>query len=122
MGFSRSGFTSGYFDGKRTAEMFGARTKADVQAGEEVFAGLRQLEILPVIAEFAEYLLNSGNNDEEAEIKKGMIETITSLVTDELFRQKLSDTENTDLEKQAQAVNKKITDGEIRNLNILIGV
>lgn len=41
--FSRSGFTSGYFDGKRTADMFGARTKADVQAGEEVFAGLRQL-------------------------------------------------------------------------------
>lgn len=41
--FSRSGFTSGYFDGRRTADMFGARTKADVQAGEEVFSGLRQL-------------------------------------------------------------------------------
>lgn len=41
--FSRSGFTSGYFDGRRTVEMFGARTKADVQAGEEVFSGLRQL-------------------------------------------------------------------------------
>ncbi|MBQ3376305.1 MAG: DUF4037 domain-containing protein [Erysipelotrichaceae bacterium] len=86
------------------------------------FAGLRQLEILPVVAEFAEYLLNSGNSDEEAKIKKGMIDTIASLVADELYRQKLSDTESTDLEKQAQAVNKKITDGEIRNLNILIGV
>jgi len=56
--FSRSGFTSGYFDGKRTADMFGARTKADVQAGEEVFAGLRQLyhkqtPLVPVKADFA---------------------------------------------------------------------
>ena len=56
--FSRSGFTSGYFDGKRTAEMFGARTKADVQAGEEVFAGLRQLyhkqtALVPVEMSFA---------------------------------------------------------------------
>lgn len=41
--FSRSGFTSGYFDGKRDKAMFGARTKADVQAGEEVFSSLRQL-------------------------------------------------------------------------------
>lgn len=41
--FSRSGFTSGYFDGKRDKSMFGARTKADVQAGEEVFSSLRQL-------------------------------------------------------------------------------
>ena len=86
------------------------------------FAGLRQLKTLPVIAEFAEYLLNSGNSEEEAEIKKGMIETIASLIVDELNKQKLSESESTDLEKQGQAVNKKITDGEIRNLNILIGV
>lgn len=30
--FSRSGFTTGYFDGRRTASMFGIRQKEDVTA------------------------------------------------------------------------------------------
>ena len=41
--FSRSGFTSGYFEGKRDRQMFGFRTKSDVQAAGEVLSSMRQL-------------------------------------------------------------------------------
>ena len=42
--FSRSGFTSGYFDGRCGKEMFGVRTKEDVtQANVKVFAELKAL-------------------------------------------------------------------------------
>lgn len=41
--FSRSGFTTGYYDGKLTQEMFGVRSKEDVTAAGEV---LRQLAAL----------------------------------------------------------------------------
>ena len=34
--FSRSGFTQGYFDGKRSGEMFGIRQKDDVVAAAPV--------------------------------------------------------------------------------------
>ena len=36
--FSRSGFTSGYFDGKRDKDMFGVRTKEDVVAAKGVLS------------------------------------------------------------------------------------
>jgi putative protease len=41
--FSRSGFTSGYFDGERDKAMFGVRTKSDVAAAEGVLQSLRGL-------------------------------------------------------------------------------
>lgn len=41
--FSRSGFTSGYFDGRRDKSMFGFRTKEDVTAASGVFGELRNL-------------------------------------------------------------------------------
>ena len=42
--FSRSGFTTGYLDGRLGREMFGTRTKEDVTgATEEVFSELRNL-------------------------------------------------------------------------------
>lgn len=41
--FSRSGFTDGYFAGKRDKTMFGFRTKEDVTAAGDVFARLRNL-------------------------------------------------------------------------------
>ena len=42
--FSRSGFTAGYPDGKRGREMFGIRTKENVEAaGAKVFASLHSL-------------------------------------------------------------------------------
>lgn len=41
--FSRSGFTDGYYTGRRTAEMFGRRTREDVVAAPPVLARLRRL-------------------------------------------------------------------------------
>ncbi|MDO4750002.1 MAG: U32 family peptidase [Eubacteriales bacterium] len=41
--FSRSGFTDGYFTGKRGKYMFGYRSKEDVVAAEKVFDDLRRL-------------------------------------------------------------------------------
>lgn len=41
--FSRSGFTDGYFTGKRTLDMFGSRTKDDVTAASAVLPLLRGL-------------------------------------------------------------------------------
>lgn len=42
--FSRSGFTQGYFDGKRSREMFGVRQKEDVEAASSaIFAQLHTL-------------------------------------------------------------------------------
>ena len=41
--FSRSGFTDGYYTGKRNASMFGYRTKEDVVAANDVFEDLQRL-------------------------------------------------------------------------------
>ena len=41
--FSRSGFTTGYFDGKRDAGMFGIRQKEDVTAASDVLDSLARL-------------------------------------------------------------------------------
>lgn len=41
--FSRSGFTAGYFEGRRGAEMFGTRQKEDVTAAAGVLKGLSRL-------------------------------------------------------------------------------
>lgn len=87
-----------------------------------MFTGLRQLEKLSVIAEFCEYLLNSGSTETETDAKKEMIRNVSALIIDELQNQKLTDSDSDDLEKQAENVNRRITDNNIRNMNILAGV
>ena len=75
-----------------------------------------------MIAEFCEYLLNSGSSEREVDAKKEMIRNVCSLNIDELQNQKLTESESDDLEKQAENVNRTITDNNIRNMNILAGV
>jgi len=41
--FSRSGFSDGYLTGRRTADMYGNRSKEDVVGAEKVFKNLQQL-------------------------------------------------------------------------------
>ena len=41
--FSRSGFTDGYYTGRRTADMFGARSKEDVMSASAVLPKLAAL-------------------------------------------------------------------------------
>ena len=87
-----------------------------------IFRAMRELERLSYIADFLEYLLNSGNSPEEVKSKSEMINNVVSLIVSELLQQELIEKETDDLEKAAHMVNKKISDNNIRNLNILIGV
>jgi len=53
--FSRSGFTDGYFTGKIGKEMFGIRTKDDVQKSKEIFGFIHELyrnerQVRPIFA------------------------------------------------------------------------
>lgn len=41
--FSRSGFTDGYFTGKRDADMFGVRTKDDIEKSKTVLSSIHEL-------------------------------------------------------------------------------
>ncbi|MBR2746186.1 MAG: DUF4037 domain-containing protein [Erysipelotrichaceae bacterium] len=87
-----------------------------------IFHAMRNLDRLSYIADFLEYLLNSGNSPAEVKSKTEMIDNVVSLMTAELLQQGLIEKETDDLEKAAHMVNKKISDNDIRNLNILIGV
>ena len=86
------------------------------------FRALRSLKKLSVTAEIFEYLITSGNEETVSDNKRGMIETVNSLIVEELLNQKLLDQEEGDLEKIAYKVNEKIEDNEIRNMDILVSV
>ena len=54
--FSRSGFTDGYYTGKLGRDMFGIRTKEDVQASNDIIASLHELyrnerQSIPILAD-----------------------------------------------------------------------
>lgn len=59
--FSRSGFTQGYLDGKRTADMFGIRTKSDVEASAQVISSLASLYRAEYPAVGVDMTLDIGN-------------------------------------------------------------
>ncbi len=86
------------------------------------FRALRDLEKLSHLYDSLEYLISSGNNQEEAETKEERIEEIVFSIMKELNFQNLTNSDSCDLEKQAYIVNDRIKDSEIRNLNILYAV
>ena len=86
------------------------------------FRALRELDILSDLYNELEYLISSGNTPQEAVKKQETVETISAKVIDELVRQGLTKINSTELERQAYAVNDKIKDGNIRNLNILYAI
>ena len=81
------------------------------------FKALRNLPVLSISADILEYLLTG--DFQEVGTRQAMVETLGQLVTEELIRQGLTRRKDSDLEKQAYAVNDTIEDGELRNLNIL---
>lgn len=83
------------------------------------FRALRGLEILPQLSDALEFLISSDNESENASVKKAVIEDICSLISKELQRQNITKNTCSDLEKHAYSVNDFITDGDMRNLNIL---
>ena len=86
------------------------------------FRALRELPRLSVLADVLEVLLNSGNYENEIALKSDMIKTAVGLINDELIRKGYVSIENSDLDKQAYAINNTIKDNDIRNLDIMISV
>ena len=86
------------------------------------FRAISELDRLSEVGEFLNYLLNNGNDPEQARIKKDMINTVSELLNDVLLEKGYVKEANSDLEKQAYTINNCIVDAEIRNLNILISV
>lgn len=86
------------------------------------FRGLKNLSKLNMLADDLEFLISSGNTENEYEIKIAKIESICTSVADELRSQCLTNLDNNEMEQLAYAINEIITDNNIRNLHILYGV
>ena len=86
------------------------------------FRAMRDLPILSLHAELAEYLLTTGNNPEMAEEKQNAMEGMAADLIGELRRQQLTKAVCGDLEKHAYSVNDQIGDPELRNAHVLAGV
>jgi len=77
--FSRSGFTAGYLEGKRTSEMFGYRTKEDVVAAEDVLPQIAKLyEKEPQTIAIDMMLYAIENDNSQLTVSDG-IHTVTAI-------------------------------------------
>ena len=86
------------------------------------FRALRALPKLADLSDHLEWLLTTGNEPEQAEVKYDAIEQIASDVISELQEQELTKAVCGDLEKHAYSINDAVADAEIRNLHILAAV
>ena len=86
------------------------------------FRALKSLKRLSFLSDKLEYLISSGNKEDEAKKKAENIETICAEIISEVKNQGLSDYTGDSAEGHAYSVNNKITDSEIRNLHILFAV
>lgn len=86
------------------------------------FRALGELEILSQLGESLEYLISSGNTAAEVERKQAEIERVCAAVSAALTRAELSDFGGNEAEAHAYAVNRKIQDGNIRNLHIMYAI
>ncbi|MBQ2903943.1 MAG: DUF4037 domain-containing protein [Clostridia bacterium] len=86
------------------------------------FRALKQLPLLSYLYGELEYLISSGNGEDEAKKKTEIIEKICAAIISEVKKQGLSDYTGDSAEGHAYSVNNKITDSEIRNLHILFAV
>lgn len=87
------------------------------------FRALRELPGGKKLADKLSNLLWGNNNDENtASMKQFLIEEIASDFIEILQDEKLTEAACGDLEKHAYSVNDRITDNEIRNMNILAGI
>lgn len=87
-----------------------------------VFRALDGLENLSDLKDDLEYLISNPNNEKEYKTKLEIIEKVSSSVAEELILQDLSHIKTNNLEAHAYEVNNKISDPDIRNLNIMYAV
>ena len=86
------------------------------------FRAMRELPLLPDLADDFEMMITRGNDEEAAEEKSAVIERISRDVIRILGEQRLSSAPSDELERHAYIVNDSIRDSEIRNLHVLAGV
>ena len=86
------------------------------------FRAFSELPKFSELREPLEYMLSSDNGDENAALKSGIIDDIAKRVVLTLKNEGLSSVDGGDLGLYARAVNKSISDGELRNMSIFAGV
>ena len=86
------------------------------------FRALRDLRKLAETGPLLEAMLTGGNTGDEVQKKVETGEKVTALIAGELFSQGMIKDPEKELEAIAYEVNDTITDGWIRNLNILYAV
>lgn len=86
------------------------------------FKALRNLPVLSCLADKLEYLINTGNSNEEIEKKKEIIEECSLAIIEVLKENNLTTQCCNDLGHHADSVNNKIKDNYIRNTDLLSGV
>lgn len=86
------------------------------------FRAMRELPLLPQLADTLEFLISSENDADTAKTKQLVIEDIASLIAGQLKEQNITSAVCTDLEKHAYSVNDFIDDAEIRNMSIFAAV
>ena len=87
------------------------------------FRALRELIGTEELSEKLSFLLFGDNHDAKiAEKKYGIIEDVASETITWLQERQLTEAICGDLEKHAYSVNDRITDGTVRNMNIMIAV
>ena len=83
---------------------------------------MRSLPKFPLLADLLEYLITTDNSPALFEEKYSMMEEIAVEIIEELHEQGLTEAVCTDLEKHAYSVNDGISDGQLRNMNVLAGI
>ncbi len=86
------------------------------------FRAMRELPLFGNLADSFEFIISSENTAENSKLKYNMMEDISALIIEELRSRALTDAICGDLEKHAYSVNDKISEGDIRNMNIFCGV
>lgn len=86
------------------------------------YRGLKELSVLGHIGDALQFLTESDNSKENAEIKTAVIEDIASLYIEALREQDLTGAICNDLEKHAYSVQDGIRDGNLRNMHIMDGI
>lgn len=86
------------------------------------FRALRELTQLAYLNAPLEYLLSSPNTADEATKKQNTAREIFDSIINEIKKEGLSDFAGDAAEGHASAINRRISDTEIRNLHILYGI
>ena len=81
------------------------------------FRALRELEAGAPLADRLEYLISSPNDADSAEVKKTIIDAVSSFVSKLIAESGIAEAD-AELERLAYAVNARIEDADIRNMSV----